>query len=145
VQETLPRKESKPERPLRRGSAFVVLRTDDAVLVRTRPPNGLLGGMVEAPTSAWEADYDVARAMLDAPLDARWKRLPGAVRHSFTHFPLELTVFFAKVAAATDAPEGMRWTPRPALAGEAVPNAMRKVFAHALDLRPTPPRGSRAR
>jgi A/G-specific adenine glycosylase len=145
VQETLPRKEPKPERPLRRGSAFVVLRTDDAVLVRTRPPNGLLGGMVEAPTSAWEADYDVARAMLDAPLDARWKRLPGAVRHSFTHFPLELTVFFAKVAAATDAPEGMRWTPRPALAGEAVPNAMRKVFAHALDLRPTPPRGSRAR
>jgi A/G-specific adenine glycosylase len=142
VQETLPRKEPKAERPLRRGSVFVVLRTDDAVLVRTRPPKGLLGGMVEAPTSAWEPDYDVARAMLDAPLDARWKRLPGAVRHTFTHFPLELTVFFAKVAAGTDAPDGMRWTPRPALAEEAVPNAMRKVFAHALDL-PAPPRSSR--
>ena len=143
VQETLPRKEPKAERPLRRGSVFVVLRTDDAVLVRTRPPKGLLGGMVEAPTSAWEPDYDVARAMLDAPLDARWKRLPGAVRHTFTHFPLELTVFFAKVAAGTDAPDGMRWTPRPALTDEAVPNAMRKVFAHAFDL-PAPPRSSRA-
>jgi A/G-specific adenine glycosylase len=133
VQEQLPRKEPKAERPVRRGSAFVVLRSDDAVLVRTRPPKGLLGGMVEAPTSAWEADYDPASAMLDAPLDARWKRLPGSVRHTFTHFPLELTVFFAKVAAGTDAPDGMRWTARAALAEEAVPNAMRKVFAHALE------------
>jgi A/G-specific adenine glycosylase len=99
--------------------------------------------MVEAPTSAWEPDYDVARAMLDAPLDARWKRLPGSVRHTFTHFPLELTVFLAKVAAGTDAPEGMRWTARAALAEEAVPNAMRKVFAHALD-RPGPAPGARA-
>ena len=116
------------------------LRSDDSVLVRTRPPKGLLGGMVEAPTSAWEADYDVARAMLDAPLDARWKRLPGAVRHSFTHFPLELTVFFAKVGAGTAAPEGMRWTARAALSEEAVPNAMRKVFAHALPPSPAPAR-----
>jgi A/G-specific adenine glycosylase len=141
VQDTLPRKEPKPERPLRRGAAFVVLRTDDAILVRTRPPKGLLGGMVEAPTSAWEVDYDPAGAMLDAPLEARWKRLPGAVRHTFTHFPLELTVFFAKVGAGTAAPEGMRWTARAALSEEAVPNAMRKVFAHALS--PSPARGGR--
>jgi A/G-specific adenine glycosylase len=143
VQEQLPRKEPKAERPVRRGSAFVVLRSDDAVLVRTRPPKGLLGGMVEAPTSAWEADYDPASAMLDAPLDARWKRLPGSVRHTFTHFPLELTVFFAKVAAGTDAPDGMRWTARTALPDEAVPNAMRKVFAHALELS-SPARPSKA-
>ena len=54
--------------------------------------------MAEPPTSAWEPDYEPSRAMLDAPLEARWQRLPGTVRHVFTHFPLELTVFFAKVA-----------------------------------------------
>ena len=88
--------------------------------------------MAEPPTSPWAPDYDVARAMLDAPLDARWKRLPGTVRHVFTHFPLELTVFLAKCDAGTQAPEGMRWTKREALGEEPVPNAMRKVFAHAL-------------
>ena len=132
LQETLPRKAAKPERPLRRGAAFVALRADAAVLVRTRPLSGLLGGMVEAPTSAWSADYDPAGALGDAPLEARWRRLPGRVRHTFTHFPLELTVFLAHVPAGAVAPEGMRWTEVRALAGEAVPNVMRKVFAHAL-------------
>jgi A/G-specific adenine glycosylase len=117
---------------VRRGAAFVVLRKDDAVLLRTRPPTGLLGGMAEPPTSAWEAEYDPARAMLDAPLDARWKRLPGLVRHVFTHFPLELTVFFATVARDTPAPDDMRWTLRARLAEEALPGSMRKVLVHAL-------------
>ena len=67
------------------------------------PANGLLGGMVETPTSAWEPDYEPSRAMLDAPIEARWQRLPGIVRHVFTHFPLELTVFLAKVPKGTPA------------------------------------------
>jgi A/G-specific adenine glycosylase len=132
LQEAYPRKLRKTEGHLRRGAAFVVLRKDDTVLLRTRPPKGLLGGMAEPPTSAWEPDYDPARAMLDAPLDARWKRLAGVVRHGFTHFPLELTVFFATVPRDTPAPDAMRWTPRLDLAEEALPGAMRKVLAHAL-------------
>jgi A/G-specific adenine glycosylase len=132
LQETYPRKVKKAEGQLRRGAAFVVLRKDDAVLLRTREPKGLLGGMAEPPTSAWEPDYDPARAMLDAPIEARWKRLPGTVRHVFTHFPLELTVLFASVGRDTPAPEGMRWVPRSLLAEEALPGCMKKVLAHAL-------------
>ena len=139
LQEAYPKKLKKAEGPLRRGAAFVVLRKDDAVLLRTRPAKGLLGGMAEPPTSAWEPDYDPARAMLDAPLDARWKRLPGVVRHVFTHFPLELTVFYATVARDTPAPEAMRWTPRLRLAEEALPGSMRKVLAHALGEFPKAP------
>ena len=139
LQEAYPRKLKKAQGQLRRGAAFVVLRRDDAVLLRTRPPKGLLGGMAEPPTSAWEPDYDLARAMLDAPLDARWKRLAGVVRHGFTHFPLELTVFFASVPRETPAPESMRWTPRLNLAEEALSGAMRKVLAHALGDMPRAP------
>ena len=62
--------------------------------------------MAEPPTSAWEPDYEPSRAVLDAPIEARWQRLPGTVRHVFTHFPLELTVLFAKVAKGTPAPRG---------------------------------------
>jgi A/G-specific adenine glycosylase len=133
LQESFPRKAPKREGVLRRGAAFVALRADDAVLLRTREPKGLLGGMAEPPTSAWSADYDLGTAMLDAPLDARWRQLPGAVRHVFTHFPLELTVFLGRIAAGTEAPEGMRWTKRSDLAGEPLPGAMKKVLAHALD------------
>jgi A/G-specific adenine glycosylase len=131
-QEELPRKADKAERPLRVGAAFLALRHDGAVLLRTRPAKGLLGGMAEVPTSPWAADYDLTGALDDAPLAARWRRLPGTVRHVFTHFPLELTVFSARVRRETRPPEGMRWVPGPALNGEALPNIMRKVIAHAL-------------
>lgn len=148
LQETYPRKIRKTAGELRRGAAFVARRADDSILLRTRPPTGLLGGMSEPPTSEWSPDYDPAKAMLDAPLDARWKRLPGIVRHTFTHFPLELTVYTARFAAELPAPDGMRWTPRAGLGGEALPGAMRKVLAHALDGRaalvPTPRRSSKA-
>ena len=132
LQDTLPRKAPKVVRALRRGAAFVVLRADDAVLLRTRPGEGLLGAMAEPPTSAWAPDYDPARALLDAPLDARWKRL-GIVRHGFTHFPLELTVLLARVAAGTRPPEGARFTPRGQLGEEPLPGLMKKVLAHAFE------------
>jgi A/G-specific adenine glycosylase len=145
LQETYPRKIRKAEGQLRRGAAFVVLRADDTVLLRTRPPRGLLGGMAEPPTSAWEPDYEPSRAMLDAPLEARWQRLAGVVRHVFTHFPLELTVFLAKAPKGTPAPDHMRWTPRLKLQEEALPNVMRKVLAHALGDLPKAPEKKRAR
>jgi A/G-specific adenine glycosylase len=138
LQEAYPRKVKKVEGQLRRGAAFVVLRADDSVLLRTRPPKGLLGGMAEPPTSEWTPDYAASQAMLDAPLEARWKRLPGVVRHVFTHFPLELTVFFAKVPRDTAAPDEMRWTPRARLHEEALPGSMKKVLVHALGGLPNP-------
>jgi A/G-specific adenine glycosylase len=138
LQEAFPKKQKKVGGELRKGAAFVVLRADDSILLRTRPPQGLLGGMVETPTSAWETDYEPSRAMLDAPLEARWKRLPGVVKHVFTHFPLELTVFFAKVSKDAPPPEDMRWTPRLQLHEEALPGVMKKVLVHALGELPVP-------
>lgn len=146
TQETFPRKIKAAKGALRRGAAFVVVRAgDEAVLLRTRPPEGLLGNMAEPPTSAWETDYDPAGALLDAPLDARWKRLPGLVRHGFTHFPLELTVFLARVALNTTPPEGMRFTARRDLPEEPLPGVMRKVLAHAFDPQPEPEKKPRGR
>jgi A/G-specific adenine glycosylase len=60
--ESLPRRELKREGRLRRGAAFVLLRADQAVLLRTRPERGLLGGMSEVPTSEWTPDFDIGRA-----------------------------------------------------------------------------------
>jgi A/G-specific adenine glycosylase len=132
LQESFPRKAPKNSGVLRRGAAFVALREDGAVLLRTRAPSGLLGGMAEVPTSAWAADYDLSGAFEDVPLPAEWRRLSGVVRHTFTHFPLELTVFVAELADVPP-PEGTRWTARHGLEREALPGVMRKVLAHALE------------
>src|SRR5262249_31169167 len=56
--ETFPAKAPKKEGRLRRGAAFVVVRSDGFVLVRSRAPKGLLGGMTEVPTTQWTHDFD---------------------------------------------------------------------------------------
>ena len=128
----------KREGVLRRGAAFVARRADGFVLVRTRPAKGLLGGMTEVPTTEWAADFDESealeeRAALSPPRKPR-RVAPhaGVVRHVFTHFPLELTVYAADLPARTPAPQGTRWVKISALGGEALPSLMRKVVAHAL-------------
>jgi A/G-specific adenine glycosylase len=134
TQEIFPRKAPKKSGELRRGAAFVVTRGGE-LLVRTRPEKGLLGGMTEVPGSKWAAEQDDKAALKQAPAMrgvTRWHRKAGVVTHVFTHFPLELVVYTASVPARTSAPEGMRWVPIATLAGEALPNVMRKVVVHAL-------------
>ena len=70
--------------------------------MRTRPEKGLLGGMTEVPGSDWLAGQDDKAALKQAPAlkgVTRWHRKAGVVTHVFTHFPLELVVYTAKVAA----------------------------------------------
>ena len=135
-QEAFPRKAPKKTGTLRRGAAFIVTRGDE-LLVRTRAEKGLLGGMTEVPGSEWLAEQDDKAALKQAPAIkgvTRWQRKVGVVTHVFTHFPLELVVYTASVAARTRAPEGMRWVPIATLADEALPNVMRKAIAHGLDM-----------
>jgi A/G-specific adenine glycosylase len=133
-QESFPHKAPKKTGALRRGAAFVITRGDE-LLVRSRPEKGLLGGMTEVPGSHWLAAQDDKTALKQAPMlkgIARWHRKAGVVTHVFTHFPLELVVYTANVAARAGAPEGMRWVPIATLKEEALPNVMRKVIAHGL-------------
>jgi A/G-specific adenine glycosylase len=133
-QETFPRKAPKKAGDLRRGAAFVVTRGSE-LLVRTRPEKGLLGGMTEVPGSEWRAGQADEAALKQAPKltgATRWRRRLGVVTHVFTHFPLELVVYTAEVAARTRAPKDMRWVPVATLDGEALPNVMRKAIAHGL-------------
>ena len=135
--ETFPRRLPKREGTLRRGAAFVARRTDGFLLVRTRPAKGLLGGMTEVPTTQWVQDFDEGSALDGGPRFSKgaksvaWRRIPGVVRHTFTHFPLELSVYMAKVPANAPAPAGTRWIALADIGGEALPSLMRKVVAHA--------------
>ncbi|MBI5165551.1 MAG: A/G-specific adenine glycosylase [Magnetospirillum sp.] len=131
IEATLPAKAEKPERPLRHGIAFWITRKDGAVLLRRRPPEGLLGGMMEVPSSPWQDEgAALAAAARHAPLACDWRPLPGLVRHGFTHFELELQVVAGR-AGPNPAARGI-WCPLDHLGDQALPTVMRKVVKHAL-------------
>jgi A/G-specific adenine glycosylase len=122
----LPRKSPKPARPLRHGAHFLL--TDDAgrLLLRRRPPKGLLGGMLEVPGTPWRAvPWPEAEAFAHAPAEAPWRRLPGVARHGFTHFELEMALFAAALPSGC-APPG-EWQ-SPHAARLAVPSVMRRLL-----------------
>jgi A/G-specific adenine glycosylase len=130
IAESLPARRAKAARPLRRGMAFWATRGDGAVLLRRRPDSGLLGGMMEVPSTEWRAEpWTLADAREAAPVSARWRVLPGIVRHGFTHFELEITVLAGTVRRAGG--DGV-WVALDRLGEHALPTLMKKVVTHAM-------------
>ncbi len=124
----LPVKVAKKARPTRYGTAFVVRRADGAILLRRRPPHGLLGGMSEVPGTVWQETPEPRRKR---PVAARWNVLAAPVVHVFTHFSLRLSIERADVAADMPAPAGHWWAPPLTLADEALPSVMKKAIEAA--------------
>lgn len=83
--EQFPVKAPKRVKPQRIGQAFWIER-DGAVWLVKRPDKGMLGGMRALPDNDWSARGDGTG---QAPLEGNWDHL-GTVRHSFTHFDLDL-------------------------------------------------------
>lgn len=128
--EFYPVKAAKKEKPLRQGAAFVAVRDDGAILLRTRPNSGLLGGMSEPPTTGWTSRQDGDTTVAGAPFPANW-RPAGAVRHVFTHFELALSVWRAD-GDAFPTPPGAWWSTPDEIPGEALPTVMKKAIEAAI-------------
>lgn len=127
----LPRKAAKKPRPLRRARIYWVEDPQGRVLMRRREEKGLLGGMLEFPSSAWlKAGTDNDS---QAPYDSAWHN-GGAVEHTFTHFHLVLDVHVTDEifdAAPCDGHD-WRWVARQDLPREALPTVMKKVAVAVL-------------
>ena len=137
IAELLPRKKAKSAVPERHGAAFLVTREDGAVLLRRRPDKGLLGGMMEVPSTAWASALPADPAV-EAPIKARWTRSGKAIEHTFTHFHLTLSIWTAAVAHDCPLPdERYAFVSAEDLAGEALPTVMRKVIAALIPLPPS--------
>lgn len=147
--ESFPKKAGKVARPTRFGVIYLATRADGAVLMRTRPPKGLLGGMTEIPTGPWSAGLDLSAPVEalkgDAPFTAAWKRVPGVATHVFTHFTLELAVLVVDAKLDAPTPAGSRWVSAEAVDGEAIPTVFRKAIAHAKGPAMSRPRQTRRR
>ena len=135
IADRLPVKKARTAVPIRKGIAFWI-EHEGRVLLRRRPDKGLLGGMMEIASTPWagELPHNPARF---APLIAKWKKSVARVRHTFTHFRLELDVWKAAIIDGGPPDGGQyRWIPLADLDGEALPSVMRKVAA-AVGVAPT--------
>ena len=136
IAETLPRKAPKAASPQRFGVAFWMERKDGAVYLQRRPAKGLLGGMMEVPSTAWRSkSWSAKEAAAAAPVKAAWRELGGTVVHVFTHFRLELKVVAGKLTAAQATRlqgEDAAWVPVERMGSAGLPSVMAKVAKHAL-------------
>ncbi|GGL54329.1 A/G-specific adenine glycosylase [Wenxinia marina] len=122
TQAELPKKALKKSKPVRQGIAYVGRRADGAWLLETRPPEGLLGGMLAWPTTAWaEGAPEPA-----PPAEADWQDLGAEARHTFTHFHLQLAIRVADLPHSAVPTRG-EFLPHDRFRPAALPTLMRKV------------------
>jgi A/G-specific adenine glycosylase len=127
----LPRKLKKAPKPTRQGVAFFLVGGAGDILLRRRVDKGLLGGMTEVPSTPWQ-EMAAGISMIEdhAPFKLEWTPLQGKVRHTFTHFHLELTVMAARMAKAEPI-DGFFWHPIDKIGKAGLPSVMAKVVKHA--------------
>jgi len=130
IQDSLPRRERKKEKPIRKTVAYVLRDKDGRVLIRKRPIKGLLAGMMEVPSSPWQEGkaLDLCKIKSFAPHEANWEELPGIVKHIFSHFVLEAKI----VVAVTGEKIPGRWVSVQDLEREALPSVMKKIVTYAI-------------
>lgn len=115
----LPRKLAKATKPTRIGHVWLGRRADGAILLERRADKGLLGGTLGFPGSGWDGSD------CDAPVQGDWVGV-GIVRHTFTHFHLDLTVLVADLPQATTPKRGEFHGPN-AFRRNDLPTLMRKA------------------
>jgi A/G-specific adenine glycosylase len=109
----LPVSRMKQKVPVRR-QVVLIISSLHGILLRQRPPEGFLGGLWEFPTldlsSGLEPEQAAARLFSDLLLHGKLAKL-AEVRHAYSHFKLELTVFTAEAEPARGIAEdnAYRW------------------------------------
>ena len=130
VPEVYPRRTEGKARPQRQGAVFFARRSDGAFLARRRPPRGLLASTIELPGTPWTSSNPGDELAGAAPVDARWRLLPGDVEQVFTHFALKLIVYATEFEGR--APAGCFWVKPDAIGAAGFSSMMRKAVKHAL-------------
>ncbi len=130
--EAYPRKAAKRARPTRHGVAFWLEDAEGRIMLRRRAEAGLLGGMIEVPSTDWrEGEWPLDEALSGAPLDGvAWDSVEGTVEHTFTHFHLVLRVVRGRLDTASRAGNAI-WAAPQDFGAHALPTVMKKVARHA--------------
>ena len=131
----LPTRKPKKATP-QRCSEVLLLVASGAVLLEVRPPAGLWGGLWTLPEiPAGQAPLAAARDLGCSPVAL--KVLP-TLRHTFTHFKLDLVahcgaVVAAKQASALHEDDSLRWLPLAAIETAPLPAPILKLLRGVRD------------
>ncbi|MGK2907291.1 MAG: A/G-specific adenine glycosylase [Desulfuromonadales bacterium] len=132
----LPLSRQKQKIPVRQQVALFVGSSGQSLL-RQRAPAGFLGGLWEFPTVDLLPDLQpeqaAARLLSDLSLHGNLERVAD-VRHAYSHFKLELTVFKVEVGPAWNIAEGgdYRWCSGLELGQLPLHGAHRKAYSKIL-------------
>jgi A/G-specific adenine glycosylase len=117
LQDSIPPKRAKKVLPHRDVVAAVFRRTDGALFLMRRPPDGLLGGLWAFPSgkrNPGETLADALRRTLREKLQVRAviQKKVGAVRHAYSHYRITLHGFTCETpGGALPVGEGTGWLP----------------------------------
>lgn len=118
--------------PTRHGYVYALWHaTGDLLLLEQRPPQGLLAGTWQLPTTEWSEN----------PSHLTWLsplQCIGHVKHVFTHFKLSLTVYEATLKVPMLFMPHQRWFRPEDLSSLAFSTLMRKVLVQAMTCRHSP-------
>ena len=92
--EDLPHKSLKSIKPWRYAVAFIISNDCGEILFGRRPEKGLLGGMMEVPSTPWRSQTwdEIEEAQALSPLDCDWEPDIRKAHHQFTHFNFDIKV-----------------------------------------------------
>ncbi|MGZ9108620.1 MAG: A/G-specific adenine glycosylase [Micavibrio sp.] len=129
----LPRRKVKGIQPRRAGYVYWITNSRDEVLFETRPDKGLLGGMVGLPTSDW-LDWpvnqrkwpDISHISAMKVLNNKTMKNDLRVRHSFTHFDLELQGIISTQSKGFSPSNGQFWVPAADISALGLPTLFKK-------------------
>jgi len=128
----IPAKAPRAVTPLRHAAVYWLEQGDGRVLLRRRPEDGLFGGMMGLPMTAWaESPWPESAVRRSAPWKATWKAVPGTVTWGVTHFRIALTVYRARLGKEPPDLVGV-WADPGDFGGYALPTMMKKAVRHAL-------------
>lgn len=118
IADELPRRKVKGAQPRRAGYIYWVTNSRGEVLFETRPDKGLLSGMVGLPTSEW-VDWptgqkkwpEISHISAMKLLNNKSMKNDLKVRHTFTHFNLELQGVVLKQPSGHRLSPAQFWVP----------------------------------
>ncbi len=141
IAQSYPKKAPKKAKPSKYAVALWIVDGQGKVLIRRRAEKGLLGGMMEFPSTDWtenlEISNDVVRALLKSlqpNIDAHAFASAPDIKHTFTHFHLTLSPRIYQVADTLKTSSNQfEWRSTDELEQVALPTLMKKVARSVMD------------
>ena len=133
IAETLPQKAPKTLKPWRHAVAYILHNDQEEIFFRRRPEKGLLGGMMEVPSTLWRSDpWEIFDAQTLSPFECHWDPEIRTAQHSFTHFHFDIKILHGKLknslAVTEHVEDQSRWVKPEDFTKLALPTVIKKIL-----------------